>query len=155
MIGPWRGALITTTLQREDDRVKDNFDREFMNDDEIEEELDALLETMGDDINVLAPPMSVLSPIRLQQMQFVYAVLKYLTRTTDAKISYELQKPFKTMGSITVEGRVLEFSKAEWFSRAAEFANFTNIYPLSANRVRLEFTFHGLTIPVAGGEEQK
>ena len=94
----------------------------------------------------------MLSPIRFRQMQFVYAVLKYITRETNANITYELQKPFKSMGSIAVEGRLLEFDKPEWFARAAEFANSTDIYPLSSNKVRIEYTFHGLTIPMNGGE---
>lgn len=128
------------------------FEREFMNDEDVEEELDAILESVRDDLEAEEAQPTVLSPIRFRQMQFVYAVLKYITRETNANITYELQKPFKSMGSIAVEGRLLEFDKPEWFARAAEFANSTDIYPLSSNRVRIEYTFHGLTIPMNGGE---
>lgn len=128
------------------------FEREFMNDEDVEEELDAILESVRDDLEAEEAQPTVLSPIRFRQMQFVYAVLKYITRETNANITYELQKPFKSMGSIAVEGRLLEFDKPEWFARAAEFANSTDIYPLSSNKVRIEYTFHGLTIPMNGGE---
>lgn len=128
------------------------FEREFMNDENVEEELDAILESVRDDLEAEEAQPTVLSPIRFRQMQFVYAVLKYITRETNANITYELQKPFKSMGSIAVEGRLLEFDKPEWFARAAEFANSTDIYPLSSNKVRIEYTFHGLTIPMNGGE---
>lgn len=128
------------------------FEREFMNDEDVEEELDAILESVRDDLEAEEAQPTVLSPIRFRQMQFVYAVLKYITRETNANITYELQKPFKSMGSIAVEGRFLEFDKPEWFARAAEFANSTDIYPLSSNKVRIEYTFHGLTIPMNGGE---
>ncbi len=128
------------------------FEREFMNDEDVEEELDTILESVRDDLEAEEAQPTVLSPIRFRQMQFVYAVLKYITRETNANITYELQKPFKSMGSIAVEGRLLEFDKPEWFARAAEFANSTDIYPLSSNKVRIEYTFHGLTIPMNGGE---
>lgn len=128
------------------------FEREFMNDEDVEEELDAILESVRDDLEAEEAQPTVLSPIRFRQMQFVYAVLEYITRETNANITYELQKPFKSMGSIAVEGRLLEFDKPEWFARAAEFANSTDIYPLSSNKVRIEYTFHGLTIPMNGGE---
>lgn len=128
------------------------FEREFMNDEDVEEELDAILESVRDDLEAEDVQPTVLSPIRFRQMQFVYAVLKYITRETNANITYELQKPFKSMGSIAVEGRLLEFDKPEWFARAAEFANSTDIYPLSSNKVRIEYTFHGLTVPMNGGE---
>lgn len=128
------------------------FEREFMNDEDVEEELDAILESVRDDLEAEEAQPTVLSPIRFRQMQFVYAVLKYITRETNANITYELQKPFKSMGSIAVEGRLLEFDKPEWFARAAEFANSTDIYPLSSNKVRIEYTFHGLTIQMNGGE---
>ena len=128
------------------------FEREFMNDEDVEEELDAILESVRDDLEAEEAQPTVLSPIRFRQMQFVYAVLKYITRETNGNITYELQKPFKSMGSIAVEGRLLEFDKPEWFARAAEFANSTDIYPLSSNKVRIEYTFHGLTIPMNGGE---
>lgn len=128
------------------------FEREFMNDEDVERELDAILESVRDGLEAEEAQPTVLSPIRFRQMQFVYAVLKYITRETNANITYELQKPFKSMGSIAVEGRLLEFDKPEWFARAAEFANSTDIYPLSSNKVRIEYTFHGLTIPMNGGE---
>ena len=67
---------------------------------------------------------------------------------TNVQISYKMYEPFKTMGSITVEGAVLEFDKPEWFARIAEFASNTEIYPLTKNIVRMTFTFHGLTTPI-------
>lgn len=133
--------------------MRNNFDREFRSDGEIEEELDAILESIGEDLIEDEAKTTIANPHRIEQMQFSYAVLKYLIRNTSATISYELYKPFKTMGSITVEGKLLDFDKPEWFARAAEFANSTDIYPLSADRVRIEFTFHGLTVPMGGGEK--
>ncbi len=133
--------------------MRDNFDREFLSDAEVEEELDAILESIGENLIEDEARPTIANPHRIEQMQFSYAVMKYLTRNTNAVISYELYKPFKTMGSISVEGKLLEFDKPEWLARAAEFADTTDIYPLSANKVRVEFTFHGLTAPLNGGEK--
>ena len=48
------------------------------------------------------------------------------------------------MGSVSVEGKSLEFDDPMRFARAAEFASNVEIYPLANDRVRLTFTFHGL-----------
>ena len=42
----------------------------------------------------------------------------------------------------------LDFDNPEWFARAAEFASNTEVYPLAKNRIRLTFTFHGITTPL-------
>lgn len=81
-------------------------------------------------------------------MKFVYSVLKHFAKGTDAVLSYKLCEPFKTMGSVSIEAKQLEFDSPEWFARAAEFASNTEVYPLAKNRIRLTFTFHGITTPI-------
>lgn len=117
------------------------FDKMFQSDEELEKALFELIE--HDDTKT-----TVLNGMKYQQIQFTYSVLKYLTKGTDMEISYKLHEPFKTMGSVSVEGESLEFDKPEWFARAAEFANNTEVYPLAKNRVRMTMTFHGLTAPI-------
>lgn len=130
------------------------FEREFMSDEDVEKTLDALLKECVDDLEKSEARTTIISPKRLEQMQFVHAVLKYITRFTKAKITYELYKPFKTMGSISVEGAILDFNEPEWFARAAEFADSTNIYPITSDKIRIDFTFHGLTVPLSGGDSE-
>lgn len=121
------------------------FDLEFTSDEHMNAVLDAITEQIQSDEKRTA----MLSPIRLQQMEFSHAVLKRLTDDLDdVSLTYELHKPFKTMGYITIEGKNITFADSEWFSRAAEFASNMEIYPLEANKVRLTLTFHGLTVPV-------
>lgn len=86
---------------------------------------------------------------RLQQMQLAYAVLKRMKAGADGvKLSNELNKPFRSMGSITLEGKMLEFVNPKLFTFVAGLANNTEVYPLLKNGVRLTFTFHDLTFPV-------
>lgn len=125
-----------------------DFGVEFSTDEELKQALDELIEGLRPDIEDDDSKVTMLDTFRLKQIQFAYAALQYITRGTDTVVSYKLNEPFKTMGSISVEGESLEFDKPEWFARVAEFASNTEVYPLTKNRVRLTFTFHGLTKPV-------
>lgn len=120
----------------------------FSSKEEMERALDELLGALKDNIEADDKKTTVLDGLKLKQIQFAYSVLQYITRGTDAKVSCKLNEPFKTMGSISVEGPMLEFDCPEWFSRVAEFASNTEVYPLAKNKVRLTFTFHGLTKPI-------
>lgn len=127
---------------------KNEFEIEFHSDEEVWEMLDNVVVTVGEAIAVDESKPAVLNPIKIQQMQFSYGVIKYLTQNTDAKMSYALNEPFKSMGSISVEGKNLAFTNSEWFARACEFASNTEVYPLTNGKVRLTLTFHGLVRPV-------
>ena len=126
-----------------------DFELDFQTDDEINEMLDSIVVTVGDSILTDESRPSLLNPIKIQQMQFVYGVLKYLTKGTGAKVTYALHEPFKSMGSISVESKKLLFTNAEWFARAAEFASNTEVYPLINGEVRMTLTFHGLVRPIS------
>lgn len=123
---------------------KKEFVVEFNSDEEVREMLDGIVASVGEAIMADEEGTSILSPIKIQQMQFAYGVLKYLIKGTGAKITYALNEPFKSMGSISVEGKNLSFTNAEWFARSAEFASNTEIYPLANGKVRMTMTFHGL-----------
>lgn len=123
---------------------KKEFVVEFNSEEEVQEMLDGIVASVGEAIMADEEGTSILSPIKIQQMQFAHGVLQYLIKGTDAKLTYALNEPFKSMGSISVEGKNLSFTNAEWFARAAEFASNTEIYPLSNGKVRMTMTFHGL-----------
>ena len=91
---------------------------------------------------------SIVNPQRLREMQFTYRVVHDLLAGGDMRVSYRLHEPLKSMGSISIEGKRLTFSQPEWFARAAEFADSTEIYPLVNDEVRITFTFHDLTKPL-------
>lgn len=125
--------------------MNEELDMEFFTD----EDLDDAIRDLAEDVLADEERTAVLRPLRFEQMNFAHAVLKYLTKDMDdVSLTYNLHEPFKSMGYITLEGKMLEFAKPEWFCRAAEFASNVEIYPLAQNRVRLTFTFHGLTFPV-------
>ena len=125
--------------------VENDFNWCSLSDTEIEQRLDEIIGNIAPAIEADENKLSVLNDDKLRQLEFTYLVMRYLTRGTDASVSYKLYEPFKTMGSVSVEGKSLEFDNPKWFSRAAEFASNTEIYPLANDKVRLTFTFHGLT----------
>lgn len=127
---------------------KNEFEIEFHSDEEVWAMLDNVVVTVGEAVMVDESKPAVLNPIKIQQMQFAYGVLKYLTKGTGAKLTYALNEPFKSMGSISVEGKNLTFTNAEWFARAAEFASNTEVYPLTNGNVKMTLTFHGLVRPI-------
>ena len=127
---------------------KNEFEIEFNSDEEVWEMLDNVVVTVGEAVMVDESKPAVLNPIKIQQMQFAYGVLKYLTKGTGAKLTYALNEPFKSMGSISVEGKNFTFTNAEWFARAAEFASNTEVYPLTNGNVKMTLTFHGLVRPI-------
>ena len=128
--------------------MEQNFDFQFTSEEDIQHLLDGFVEGMQDMVAEDEGKITIINPLRLAQIKFTYSVMKYLTRDTDAEVTYKLNEPFKTMGSVSVEGKVLEFAGSKWLARAAEFASNTEVYPLAKNRVRLTFTFHGLTAPI-------
>lgn len=128
--------------------MDNNFEVRFLTDDELEKAMDEVVNGIKDDINKDELRTTILSPLKMKQFMFAYAALQYIMKGKNVHISYKMYEPFKTMGSITVEGAVLEFDKPEWFARIAEFASNTEIYPLTKNIVRMTFTFHGLTTPI-------
>ena len=121
------------------------FDKTFLTDEDLEQSMDDFIEVISQELEAEEWNTTLLDFQKSKQIQFAYSVLKYLTRGSDAVVSYKLHEPFKTMGSVSVEGKSIEFYQPEWFARVAEFASNTEVYPLAKNRVRLTFTFHGLT----------
>ena len=88
----------------------------------------------------------VLNSARMQQVSLAYALLKCLAKRTGAETSYKVCEPFTSMASISMEGENLTFGESKYFNRIMEVADNMEVYPLTKNRVRLDFTFYHMTI---------
>lgn len=71
-----------------------------------------------------------------------------LAKLAKIEAAYALHEPFKSTGFISLEGESLEFYRLPLFSRAAGLSDNIEIYPLIGDRVRMTFTFLGLTVPI-------
>lgn len=82
---------------------------------------------------------------RVDQLKFAYALAQKYTSGINVRVRLCENSPFMGMGSVQIEGESITFTNTEWFARMAEFANNTEIYPLSNGTIRVTFTFYGLT----------
>ena len=124
------------------------FEFNFSSEAEIEEMLDGIVNSVEDMIIADEEKTAVLVPEKLQKMQFVHGVVKYLTKGTKAKVTYSLHTPFKSMGSVFVEAEEIKFYDMKWFERIVQFADNVDIYPLTNGKIRMAITFHGLVRPI-------
>ncbi|MBE6926932.1 MAG: hypothetical protein E7467_00335 [Ruminococcaceae bacterium] len=82
---------------------------------------------------------------RVDQLRFAYAGAQKYASGINVDVRMCENMPFVGMGSVQIEGKTIAFTNTEWFARIAEFANNTEIYPLTNGNVRVTFTFYGLT----------
>lgn len=125
-----------------------DFETEFTSDEEVLDAMDSVIVTVGEIAEKEDQRTAIVNPYRLKQIQFVYASLKYLLNGTDARVEYKLHSPYKSVGSVSAIGRNLTLTHPDWFVRMAELASNVDIYPKTDGTVKLDFTFHGLTIPL-------
>ena len=121
------------------------FDNEFTSPEEVEEMLNSLTELIGEQAENENNRTAIINPDKIKGVLYTYKVLKYLTKGTEAKVTYKLNEPYRSMGSVNVVGKNLTFSKPEWFMVAVKLASNFNVYPKTDGTVRMDFTFHGLT----------
>lgn len=113
---------------------------------EMERALDEVVQSVGGKIMEEDARLQIANAERMKQMAFTYEVLKNLLSGQDVSVAYEVNKPFKSTGSITVEGKELVFDDTRWFAVASEFADNFEVYPLKNGKIRLAFAFHNLTV---------
>lgn len=121
------------------------FNTEFASDAEVEEMLDSIVSVIGIQAELEDMETQMVNPCRIQEILYTYKVLKYLTKGSKAKVTYELHKPYKSMGYVSVEGKNLSFKNMKWFLKAVELSSNFEVYPKTNGKVQMNFTFHGLT----------
>lgn len=124
------------------------FEKEFMTDKEVEEMLENLLNFVGEQVEEQDNSDAILNVPKAKILMYTYKMLKYLTRGSGAKVSYELNSPYKSMGSVSVVGKNLSFKNTKWLIAATKLASNFNVYPKTNGTVQMDFTFHGMTVPM-------
>lgn len=120
-----------------------------LEDEEMLEAFDGLIEDikMSREDGVV---VSAINPHKLEAMQFAYlAIKKALCESgCDATVICKQSELAPNVGVVSVEGKEIDMKNLEWFCRAAEFADNTEVYPLKDNKVRLTFGFNRLLNPL-------
>lgn len=123
-----------------------DFNSSFEKDEDIEEELNNIVTTVGVEIVNDERLHTEENTVRVQHLLYTYKLLKYLTKDIpDSSVSYKVHEPFNSVGSVTLICRSANFTKPEWFMKAAELANNFEVYPRTDGKIALAFAFHGLT----------
>ena len=119
---------------------------------ESRNELNELIDCIGQWILEDEQQPSTLQPLRLQMMNFSYSILKRIAAENGMTVSYELHKPFQSMGRSCLEGEDLVFLHCKQLARAISLADNVDVFPLTNGRVRFVLTFHGLTKRINSAE---
>lgn len=126
--------------------MESKFDAMF--DEEMIDMQDEIIKELGKEISEEDRKMSVVNFKRLKEILFTYEAMKLLGKEANAKVNLKLYKPFRSMGSVSLEGKSLEFYNSELFAEAAKLSSNVEAYPLTNGNIRMTFTFHGLTMPL-------
>jgi len=125
-----------------------DFTADFASEEEMNDELDAILLALGDEIEADESRTSVLNPVRMRELLYTYKAVKLLVRGSSAKVTYKLHQPFQSMGSVSITGKEILMRNPVNFIRAAKFASNVEAYPKTDGTVCMTFTFHNLTVPI-------
>lgn len=91
------------------------------------------------------PAVSVSNPERVLQVNIAYDALKKALKGRNLKITKKMNKPFKNMAAISIEGKSIEFPHGEYIRWIIERTDNIEVYPLTTGNLRMTFTFYGLT----------
>ena len=129
--------------------MNNNFETHEFEREEAFKEFDRFIDVIKDELLAADEKPRIINPYRIAQMQLAYALLKKsVNEMMDVKLSYELYEPFKSMGSISLEGDSLEFYNSELFSYAVKLADNMEVYALKGDRVRMSLAFHTITMAI-------
>lgn len=89
--------------------------------------------------------ISIMNPEKVEEVEIVYNVMKSVVKGTGVQVTYELNAPYVSMGSVSVVGTDIKVLDPVLFLRVAQFASNVEVYPKVDGTVQIDFTFHELT----------
>lgn len=123
--------------------VSDIRDEAFMNDEEAEAAINETIEEVAQAIQTEEQGIIFTNPRKMKDLMVVYKLMKYITSGKRLKITYEINKPYKTMAFVSIVGKDLKFSHPQWFVMATKIASNVDIFPRVDGTVQIDFTFNG------------
>lgn len=123
--------------------VSDIRDEAFLNDEEAEAAINETIEEVAEAIQAEEQGIIFTNPRKMKDLMVVYKLMKYITSGKRLKITYEINKPYKTMAFVSIIGKDLKFSHPQWFVMATKIASNVDIFPRVDGTVQIDFTFNG------------
>ena len=123
--------------------VSDIRDEAFLNDEGAEAAINETIEEVAEAIQAEEQGIIFTNPRKMKDLMVVYKLMKYITSGKRLKITYEINKPYKTMAFVSIIGKDLKFSHPQWFVMATKIASNVDIFPRVDGTVQIDFTFNG------------
>lgn len=73
-----------------------------------------------------------------------YECLRGIISGEKAEITMDLHEPFKSVGSISIEGKTIVINDTEAFARIADRVRNIDVYPRTTGSIVIDFTYHGI-----------
>lgn len=118
-----------------------DFDKDF----ESDEEAMAFVDEVVTEIANSEAGTSVTIPERVKRVEVAYKALRLIAKGKDVYVTYELNAPYTSMGSVSIVGKEVIITNPALFAKVAEMASNFEVYPKTNGTVEMNFTFHNLT----------
>lgn len=122
-----------------------DLDKDFDSGEELMDSLDKVMMKIASDISKDEADTTMIAMEGVQQVKTAYKALRFITNGKDVDVIYELNKPYTSMGSISIIGKEIIITSPKMFARVAEMASNFEVYPKTDGTVQMNFTFHNLT----------
>ena len=122
--------------------------KQDMTEEEIDEMIDGIIIPLAEQCHEEDNVDAVLNVERAKLLIGGYNTLKHLTKGTKVKVTYEMNEPYRSMGSVSITGKNITFKRPEAFVAAVKLASNFNVYPKTNGTIVMDLTFHGLTTPI-------
>lgn len=122
-----------------------DFDKEFESEEEAMASVDEVIMEIANDISKDEDGTSVIIPERVKHVETAYKALRFIAKGKNVDVTYELNEPYTSMGSVTVVGKEVIITNPVLFAKVASMASNFEVYPKTNGTVQMNFTFHNLT----------
>lgn len=125
-----------------------------MTEEELLESFEPILDFFREYIKHDEGRVYIINPERAEQVVEVYRALKQITKDSeDIEITYNEPGLIKTMCSISLMGKEIEFIKGKWLYEIAKLADGFEINPRTDGKIVMDFTFYGIAKPLFHGKD--
>lgn len=122
-----------------------DFDKGFDSEEEAMASVDEIMMEIANDISGDEAGTSVIIPERAKQIETAYKSLLLIAKGKNVDVTYEMNAPYTSMGSVSITGREIIITNPVLFAKVAEMASNFEIYPKTNGTVQMNFTFHNIT----------
>lgn len=121
-------------------------DTEGMTPEEIHEMMDSIVLSMAEQADEEDKGNAINNPKKIKMVLETYKALSKIAKGKGVKVGFRINEPYRSMASVSVVGKDIVFSDTETFYAAARLASNLDIYPKTDGTIKMDFTFHDITL---------